>query len=152
MKIKRKREEITEDVRVPDPPLTDEPIEGEDTTGSNGKKDFTPASTPNWMADLVSQQGVQIDINDIIRLIASPEGEQRHVFSDIMPHQVIEMMRMDVDDWLANYDDIRTPQEVIRDSYCKWRRAVNRELIKDMHKIFAHYPTKEDEGDKGLIP
>ena len=93
----------------------------------------------------------QKPLEEIMRLIASPEGEQKHVFSDIMPHQVIDMMRMDYDDYLLDPNDLRTPQQVIRDSYCKWRRAVNRELIKDMHRIISHYPSKE-ESDGGIVP
>lgn len=155
MRIKRKKADGGEEqVKVSTPPdIVPEPPEAEKARPSgNGQNDFQPANTPDWLNMLANQQGVQVDLNEIMRFIASPEGEQKHVFSDIMPHQVIDMMRMDYDDYLSDPNDLRTPQQVIRDSYCKWRRAVNRELIKDMHRIISHYPVKEDGGEGGIIP
>ena len=120
-----------------------------DTEKKNGEGYIPPQGIPDDLrAFLVSGDG-KLDIIKLAQMIAQPDGENKHIMSEVKAHWVWDLINMDVDDWYANPDDFRTYQEVIRDSLTKWMRAVNREAVKDLHKLVASIKEKENDVGKG---
>lgn len=146
--LRRKKKEEPEEIKPigieGEPPITVQPK-------GNGRDSFSPVETPEAVRNVFEGASVQVDLNELMKFIADPEGEHKHIFTDVAPHHVIDLVRMDIVRWMRDTADTRSLELVIIDSYCKWRRPVNREGIKDIHRLFAHYPVKEHDEDRGII-